>query len=398
MLLEFSCGHFRGLHDPQRLRLVASADRSHRERNSVALSGRSLRALKASALFGAAGAGKTTFLQAAAALRYAVTESASWSTTVGLPIGGLAAAPGLSGPTEFEVLVERAGVRYDYGLALTSRGVEREWLVVYPQARPQRWFERERAGDGSEWRWWFGPRFPEEPRRCRALRDSTSGTALFLSTAVAMGCDALLPVFASIADGLRVRVGPDDGDGATSLALMRMPSGRDRMTQFLADFGVPVLGLELGADDGDGVVIVRPGAGGLGMPQRIPMNVESGGVRRLFDLAADLFHVVDTGGTLLIDDLDRGLHPNVTRQLVELFLNQRTNPGGAQIVFTTHDTALLDQALLRRDQVWFMEEGIDGRRRLYPLLEFSPRRDEALARGYERGRYGAVPLLRARSV
>jgi hypothetical protein len=57
-----------------------------------------------------------------------------------------------------------------------------------------------------------------------------------------------------------------------------------------------------------------------------------------------------------------------------------------------------EQQLLRRDQVWFMEEGVDGRRRLYPLLEFSPRRDEALARGYERGRYGAVPLLRTRSV
>jgi hypothetical protein len=202
-----------------------------------------------------------------------------------------------------------------------------------------------------------------------------------------------MPVFASIADGLRVRVGPDDA-GAASLALMSTPSGRDRLTQFMTDFGVPILGLELGPEDGDGVVILRPGTGGPEMPLQIPMDLESGGVRRLFYLAGDLFHVLDTGGTLLIDDLDRGLHPNVTRRLVELFLNERTNPLGAQMVFTAHDTALLDRTLLRRDQVWFMEEGIDGRRRLYPLLEFSPRRDEALARGYERGRYGAVPLLR----
>lgn len=393
MLLEFSCGQFRGLHDAQGLSLVASADRSHREHNSVALSGRSLRALKAAALFGAAGSGKTTFLQAVAALLRAVTESASWPTTDGLPIGGLAAVPSLSGPTEFEVRVERAGVRYDYGLALTSRGVEREWLVAYSQARPQRWFERERTGDGGKWHWWFGPRFPEMSKRCRVLRESTPGTALFLSTAVAMGCDALMPVFASIADGLRVRVGPDDA-GAASLALMSTPSGRDRLTQFMTDFGVPILGLELGPEDGDGVVILRPGTGGPEMPLQIPMDLESGGVRRLFYLAGDLFHVLDAGGTLLIDDLDRGLHPNVTRRLVELFFNERTNPLGAQMVFTAHDTALLDQTLLRRDQVWFMEEGIDGRRRLYPLLEFSPRRDEALARGYERGRYGAVPLLR----
>ena len=92
MLLEFSCGQFRGLHDAQRLSLVASADRWHREHNSVALSGRSLRALKAAALFGAAGAGKTTFLQAAAALLRAVSESACWPSTDRLPIGGLAAA------------------------------------------------------------------------------------------------------------------------------------------------------------------------------------------------------------------------------------------------------------------------------------------------------------------
>lgn len=102
--------------------------------------------------------------------------------------------------------VERAGARYGYGLALTSRGVERQWLVAYPQARPQRWYERERTGDGGEWRWWFGPRFPEESKRCRVLRESTSGTELFLSNAVAMDCDALLPVFSSIADGLRVGV------------------------------------------------------------------------------------------------------------------------------------------------------------------------------------------------
>jgi len=64
-------------------------------------------------------------------------------------------------------------------------------------------------------------------------------------------------------------------------------------------------------------------------------------------------------------------------------------------VFSTHDVTLLDQDLLRRDQVWFIEKDAQAGSRLYPLLDYSPRKGEALERGYLKGRYGAVPLTGA---
>jgi hypothetical protein len=71
----------------------------------------------------------------------------------------------------------------------------------------------------------------------------------------------------------------------------------------------------------------------------------------------------------------------------------KNNPKGAQIVFTTHNPILLDSTLLRRDQIWFTEKSPAGATHLYPLTDYKPRKDEALAKGYLAGRYGAIPYL-----
>ena len=104
-----------------------------------------------------------------------------------------------------------------------------------------------------------------------------------------------------------------------------------------------------------------------------------------------MLQAIDRGATVCIDELDRSLHPHITRFLVELFQHSN-NPNNAQLVFSTHDVTLMDSDLLRRDQVWFVEKDSQGGSRLYPLLDYSPRKGEALERGYLKGRYGAVPL------
>jgi hypothetical protein len=82
------------------------------------------------------------------------------------------------------------------------------------------------------------------------------------------------------------------------------------------------------------------------------------------------------------------------RELVRLFHRPEVNTGGAQLIFTTHDTSLLDApGLFRRDQVWFVEKDQDQVSGLVALAEFSPRKNEALERGYLLGRYGGVPWM-----
>lgn len=96
------------------------------------------------------------------------------------------------------------------------------------------------------------------------------------------------------------------------------------------------------------------------------------------------------GLTLVIDELDTSLHTLLVRELVRLFHRPEINTGGAQLIFTTHDTSLLDAPdLFRRDRVWFVEKDRDQTSALVSLSEFSPRKNEALERGYlVSGRYG----------
>jgi uncharacterized protein len=124
------------------------------------------------------------------------------------------------------------------------------------------------------------------------------------------------------------------------------------------------------------------------------LEQESDGTQRMLELLGPIYHVLEEGAVLVMDELDTSLHAYITRELVQLFNNPKTNPGHAQLVFTTHDTSLLDPTLFRRDQVWFTAKDASGETDLYSLEDFSPRKGEALQKGYLVGRYGEVPVLK----
>jgi AAA15 family ATPase/GTPase len=129
-----------------------------------------------------------------------------------------------------------------------------------------------------------------------------------------------------------------------------------------------------------------------GKSVRLPLEAESDGTQRLFELAAPWLLSLSEGYVVLVDELDRSLHPLLTRKLVEAFHNPKVN---AQLVFTTHDTTLLDPGLFRRDQVWLTERTPSGSV-LYSLSDYKAvRKTESLQKGYLAGRYGAIPILRS---
>lgn len=118
---------------------------------------------------------------------------------------------------------------------------------------------------------------------------------------------------------------------------------------------------------------------------------ESDGTLALFAFAGPWLDVIENERrVLVVDELDTSLHPLLVHHLVKKLHHEGTK---AQLIFTTHDTTLLSQKLLRRDQVWFMEKSKQRATRLYPLSDFSPRDNEAVERGYLNGRYGGIPFL-----
>ena len=126
----------------------------------------------------------------------------------------------------------------------------------------------------------------------------------------------------------------------------------------------------------------------------INYNNESSGTQILFSMAPILKQVFENGKIIIIDELERSLHPSLVEMIIKFFHNPEINKGNAQLIFNTHDTNLLSLDLFRRDQIWFAEKDPKkGATELYPLDDFSVRKTENIQKGYLNGRYGAIPFV-----
>lgn len=119
---------------------------------------------------------------------------------------------------------------------------------------------------------------------------------------------------------------------------------------------------------------------------------ESDGTRRLFDLL-DILISNEKNKIYVIDELERSLHPKLTYKFLELFF-EHLKENNTQLIFTTHESTIMDQELLRRDEIWFVERNRDNVSHLYSLDRFKERYDKKLSKAYLEGRYGAVPVLK----
>ena len=117
---------------------------------------------------------------------------------------------------------------------------------------------------------------------------------------------------------------------------------------------------------------------------------ESDGTKRLLDLLPFLQEISINPSTIVIDELDRSLHPELSRKFIELFFELSKNTE-SQLIVTTHESSLLDLNFLRRDEIWFTEKNADGETSVYSLEEYKPRFDNEIRKAYLMGRFGATP-------
>ena len=132
----------------------------------------------------------------------------------------------------------------------------------------------------------------------------------------------------------------------------------------------------------------------------IPLKLESSGTLKMFTLYPYLKDVLERGATLFVDELNTRLHPLLVRNIILTFLSPEINTQNAQLIFTTHDIWQFSNELLRRDEIWMVSKNREGVSELYSLADFKDedgnkvRRDEALAKNYLTGNYGAIPALK----
>lgn len=411
MLIDFSVENFKSIKDEALLSLVATPAKEHREAHVVTAKrkegSRPISLLRSAAIYGPNAAGKTNFISALRLMQdYIVTPGRRPSALYTTPF--LFDSDCKTEPTTFDVVCMVDRVRYQYGFSLRRDAVVKEWLYAWPHGRVQTWFERQ---DDT---WKLGNKLSGDKE---VWRRATRPDALFLSTAASLNSDQLRPVYDWFRDSLLVvRSGiwgnsfSTDycrGEGKTSI--LDFLKAADLQIEDLRiteeDFTVDMLPGDTPSEIKDRVIAEYAGTRqtrlwlshdtGSAEPAELQLIDESDGTQKIFALAGFWLSVLKNGHVLVVDELHAHLHPKLVRFLVDLFHDPKANTQGAQLIFTTHDTSLLDQDFIRRDQVWFCERNARQETQLFPLTDFRPRKGlENLERAYLAGRYGALPRVR----
>jgi predicted ATPase len=411
VLIRFEIANFRSILGAAELSMVA-VDRKRPEARPVLSLGESL--LPVAAIYGANASGKSNVIAALTWARNAVGESLRfWDD--GIPVEPFAFADGHNRPTEFTIESVIEGIRFEYVVELDSERVRYEGLFHYPEKKRRRIFEREDdaltlqrgLGNLSGTRELLtnralalsiARRFNEplvshfardllaiqtlgqRPRR-RAFAPSGSTVRWFQEPA---GTEqSVLPGFEDPNDAFRA-------DRDQALAMLQLADlGIDDVV--IDEYEVPVSGADVssGRIRQRRVRLVHRAA-----QERVPLDfaLESEGTRTWFQLIGPVLTALRSGSVLLIDELDGSLHPALSVQLIRLFHDPTTNPLGAQLIFSSHDTSLLNY--LNRDEVWLTEKTEDGATRLGALADFAGervRKSQNLEKAYLHGRFGALP-------
>lgn len=416
MLIEFSVKNYKSVADTQTLSMVASKINELRDNVITLDDPNKIELLKSAAIYGANAAGKSNFMDGIDTMSEIIIQSATrYKAGDLLPVESFKLDDAfINEPTEFDISFITNGVRYQYGFTATKKRIHEEWLFAFPKGRQQRWFIRAWNDEINEYDWDMGASLVGEKQ---TWQKSTRPNALFLSTAVQLNSHQLRPVYDWF--NTRLRFTNVAGWNNEFSAELCFENKKDDVLKFLkaADVGIDDISVtkekfnpndipeempeylkemmikNLKDEERYNIKTLHKNTSGQLIP--FDFDSESDGTRKLFSFAGPWIDSLNEGNVLMIDELHDNLHPKLVGFLVDLFNNPETNPKNAQLVFSTHETSILNQKVFRRDQIWFCEKDSIKSTKLYPLTDFSPRKGrDNLETSYLEGRYGALPFIR----
>jgi len=430
MLVEFSVGNYRSIQEKQTLSMVAADNETMLDSNTFPVPNNDdLRLVTSAAIYGPNASGKSNLLKAIQVLKNLVINSAS-RMQIGdkLPVEPFRLnSESAKKPSSFEVIFIHEKIRYEYGVSLNRERVFEEWLIAYPNEVQQNWFSREYLPDDPKfqpdegYKWSFGKGLKGEKKRIQRFVRSNS---LFISHAAQNNHPQLTEVFDFFQDELKIILHIDtpfivddtnnegyynymvkllnEADiGIADLKIEIIPETLNddmihRIQQEMQKLGINAISKDI-PDFGRLDIITVHKMNDSDKTVEFEIDEESDGTKRLFEIAGYWLYVLQNGEILIIDEIDRSLHPVLSKALIKMFNNPEINKNNAQLIFTTHDTTLLDGEIFRPDQIWFTEKD-NSMTKLYSLFDFRPREDESLQKGYLLGRYGAIPFINGLSL
>ncbi len=420
MLIQFSVENYLSIRDKVYLSLEPSKDSEHPE--NLVLRG-DYKAVSTVAIYGANASGKSSLFKAITIALNMIRNSNKLQVTDKLPIVPFKLdSESKNKPSSFEfTFIAKDEKKYIYGFSATTDKVVEEYLYCYNSAKPTLIF------DLSE---------NEEPKYNRAYKTKleaayqmNTANKLFIATATSWNAECTKIPFEWLVDSIDTFT---DVANINGLAFEKYRTDQNKeyidfTKKMLEQADINLGSIEVEAKEvpegtalpiqifvqGESVLpderkqyIVKVTTGHIVEKENgdkeeytLDLQEESMGTQLLFYYGPFFKDAFEKGKTLMLDEIDKSMHPSLVKFIVNLFRNPEINKTGAQLIVTTHETGILTLDMFRRDQIYFTEkDSKTGVTDLYSLDEFSVRKKENVEKGYLMGRYGAIPFLRGEEV
>ena len=437
MLINFFVENFLSFDQETNLNLLATTKKEFKEH---VIAERNLNVLCSAALYGANASGKSNLVKAIAFAQDLILMGTKPDQFLKQNYFKLN-KNSKEKPSRFEFMIFTDSKIFQYSFSLINTKICEEWLYVKENVRFVKYFERVVLDDGSS-NFEFGKSFTKNSSKSERqffefIMKGTRKNQLFLTESIEKNITALRPLYNWFKNTLDI-ISPE-----SNYALLPVRVAEDKnfvkfLCQLLQKFSDEIVDIrpsevELDIDeqfphlpeeikdkifqdinDGIGVVIskeeqqniiTKDEQGNFKLQKlktrhkikdseefvEFDIEDESDGTRRFMHLVPALINLHKQPKVMIIDELDRRLHPLLSKSFLKLyFLNRNKN---SQLIFTTHDASLLSADLLRRDEIWFFEKDQYGASHLISLAEFKVRDDLNLQKGYLSGRFGAIPIM-----
>ena len=378
MILEITLTNFFSINEKITLDLQAANIQTKEARaladNTFAVGNERL--LKTVAIYGANASGKSNIIKAVKAAVDMILDSHNYNE--GDSFGFKPFKFGEKNtPSEFYIRFIIDGVEHEYSFSCTRDEIITESLYYYPRGRRALVFSRdERISGGKKEKY----EFTNVIRRPMDVASNTSRKTLFISRASQMDREKAKEIYRWLNEQLVFSY-----RGKTSIAIDRfLGDNKDAVLRVLkaADSDI----VEFTYKDGELTTFHRRNPA-------LPFDFnteESEGTKILFKIMLTVMDVVRNNKVMFLDEVETSLHTRLVEYLISLFHSSKS----AQLVFTTHNTHLLDMTRFRKDQIFFVNKRDDGSSDLYSLFDYKDFREKMdLEKAYLQGRFDAVPYI-----
>ncbi len=430
MLVKLSLENWMSFKERTTFLMVACQEKQHSKRLAH-LQKYKTKILPIAAIYGGNASGKTNFFQAISFAKQLIVSGTRPDTLIPVePFRLDEDSLHLPSRFSFEIFVDDN--IYEFSFAVTRKVVVEEKLVLITKTSEKILYDRK-----DDY-----PNFDSSLKKDELLNFAFKGTRenqLFLTNSVSQKVEKFAPVYNWFKNTLEL-IAPDSRFGSwehfidenhplystMSELLPQLDTGIARLSGDETPFDNLGLSSSIKSElqenvkegksvkitsdaNGERFIITRGGSGELvakklvtyhsqknGPDIKFELRQESDGSQRVIDLLPALLELASPQNkkVYVIDEIDRSLHTLLTRKLLELFLDSCGNDGRSQLLLTTHDVLLMDQDLLRRDEMWITERDIHGGSHLLSFSEYKDvRSDKNIRKSYLQGRLGGIPKI-----